>query len=215
MERRRWNTCHRHLLLPITTAAADLSIKLKHTSHEHCYITRVVELQVIPALEFYVYMREPPLRKTWEYSNITKLWKMLAPGIWLEDLIKPNQASHQGARWTSSVSMLTVPVLALIIETSWICSWCSRSFQDICRGQWIMIAELTCGLFPMIYCIVCPSWFCSYSKMPSVFRCNRGKVCGWDFLSWSLVPVSRKGRGRCVTCCGLPIPKKAEEYQSI
>jgi hypothetical protein len=31
----------------------------------------------------------------------------------LEDLIKPNQASHQGA-----VSMLKVPVLALIIETS-------------------------------------------------------------------------------------------------
>jgi hypothetical protein len=42
----------------------------------------------------------------------------------LEGLIKPNQASHQGARWTStSVSMLRVglPVLALIIETSAVC----------------------------------------------------------------------------------------------
>jgi hypothetical protein len=35
---------------------------------------------------------------------------------------------------------------------------CSRSFQDICRGLWIIIAELTCGLFPMIFCMVFPSW---------------------------------------------------------
>jgi hypothetical protein len=49
-------------------------------------------------------------------------------------LIKPNQASHRGARWTSSVSMLKVPVLALIIETSSVWPWCRRLFQDICRG---------------------------------------------------------------------------------
>jgi hypothetical protein len=35
--------------------------------------------------------------------------------------------------------------------------WCRRSFQDICRGLWIIIAELTCGLFPMIFRMVCPS----------------------------------------------------------
>jgi hypothetical protein len=75
----------------------------------------------------------------------------------LEDLIKPNQASHQGARWISSVSMLKVPVLTLIIETSAVWPWCSRSFQDICRGLCIIIAELTCGLFPMIFRMVFPS----------------------------------------------------------
>jgi hypothetical protein len=54
-------------------------------------------------------MREPPLRKTWEYSNITQHGNtQISPNLisyergWtlacLEDLIKPNQASHQGAR---------------------------------------------------------------------------------------------------------------------
>jgi hypothetical protein len=89
-------------------------------------------------------MREPPLRKTWEYSILSQAMKEVC----LEDLIKPNQASHQGARWTSSVSMLKIPVLALIIETSAVWPWCRRSFQCICRGLWIIIAELTCGLFP-------------------------------------------------------------------
>jgi hypothetical protein len=46
-------------------------------------------------------MREPPLRKTWEYSNISQSLISYERG-WhlacLEDLIKPNQASHQGAR---------------------------------------------------------------------------------------------------------------------
>jgi hypothetical protein len=59
----------------------------------------------------------------------------------LEDLIKPNQASHQGARWTSCVSMLKVPVLALIIETSAVWPWCRRSFQYICRGLWIIYSR--------------------------------------------------------------------------
>jgi hypothetical protein len=76
----------------------------------------------------------------------------------LEDLIKPNQASHQGARWTSSVS-IKVPVLALIIESSAVWPWCRRSFQDICRGLWIIIAELTCGLFPMIFRMVFLAYF--------------------------------------------------------
>jgi hypothetical protein len=49
----------------------------------------------------------------------------------LDGLIKPNQASHQGARWTSSVS---IPVLGLLIETSAVWTWCRSSFQDICRG---------------------------------------------------------------------------------
>jgi hypothetical protein len=66
-----------------------------------------------------------------------KLWRGW-PLACLEDLIKPHQASHQGARWTSSVSMLKVPVLALIIETSAVWPWCRRSFQDICRGLWII-----------------------------------------------------------------------------
>jgi hypothetical protein len=77
----------------------------------------------------------------------------------LDGLIKPNQASHQGARWTSSVSMLKVLVLALIIETSAVIPWCRRSFQDICRRLWIIIAELTCGLFPMIFRMVFPSCY--------------------------------------------------------
>jgi hypothetical protein len=98
-------------------------------------------------------MREPPLRKT--YMGILKYHQTSIisyergwPLACLEDLIKPNQASHQGARWTSSVSMLKVPVLALIIETSTAWPWYRRSFQGICRGLWIIIAELTCGLFP-------------------------------------------------------------------
>jgi hypothetical protein len=61
----------------------------------------------------------------------------------------------QGARWISSVSMLKVPVLDLIIETSAVWPWYRRSFQDICRGLWI--AKLTCGLFPMIFRMVFPS----------------------------------------------------------
>jgi hypothetical protein len=48
-----------------------------------------------------VSMREPPLRKTWEYSNITQpliSYERGWPLAFLEDLIKPNQASDQGAR---------------------------------------------------------------------------------------------------------------------
>jgi hypothetical protein len=48
--------------------------------------------------------------------------------------------------------------MAPIIETSAVWPWCSRSFQDICRGLWIIIAELTCGLFSMIFRMVRPSW---------------------------------------------------------
>jgi hypothetical protein len=84
--------------------------------------------------------------------------KEVGPLACLDGLIKPNQASHQGAKWTSSVSMLKVPVLALIIETSAVWPWYTRPFQDICRGLWIIIAELTCGLFPMIFRMVFPSW---------------------------------------------------------
>jgi hypothetical protein len=32
-----------------------------------------------------------------------------------------------------------------------------KSFQGICRGLWIIIAELTCGLFPMMFRMVFPS----------------------------------------------------------
>jgi hypothetical protein len=53
----------------------------------------------------------------------------------LDALIKPNQASHQGARWTSSVSMLEVPVLALIIETSAV--W-PRISHDLSHGVTLM-----------------------------------------------------------------------------
>jgi hypothetical protein len=68
---------------------------------------------------------------------------------WPLACLEPNQASHPGARWTASVSM----------ETSAVWPWCRRSFQDICRGLWIIIAKLTCGLFPMIFRMVFPSWF--------------------------------------------------------
>jgi hypothetical protein len=51
---------------------------------------------------FMITMREPPLRKTWEYSNITHISLISYERGWplacLDDLIKPNQASHQGAR---------------------------------------------------------------------------------------------------------------------
>jgi hypothetical protein len=80
--------------------------------------------------------------------------------VCLEDLIKPNQASHQGARWTSSVSMLKVPGLALIIETSTVWPWYRTSFQGICRGLWIIIAELTVGLFPWSFAWCSPHAYC-------------------------------------------------------
>jgi hypothetical protein len=46
-------------------------------------------------------MREPPLRKTWEYSNITNpliSYERGWPLACLDSLIKPNQTSNQGAR---------------------------------------------------------------------------------------------------------------------
>jgi hypothetical protein len=90
--------------------------------------------------------------------NLSHSYERGWPMACLDGLLKQNQASHQGARWKSSVSMLKVPVLALIIETSAVWPWCRRSFQDICRGLWIIIAELTCGFFPMIFRMVFPSW---------------------------------------------------------
>jgi hypothetical protein len=89
------------------------------------------------AVEFVMHMREPPLRKngnTQISPNLShKLWKRLDPGMPGQSY-QTKQASHQGARWTSIVSILKVPVLALIIETSAVWTWCRRSFQDICRG---------------------------------------------------------------------------------
>jgi hypothetical protein len=68
--------------------------------------------------------------------NIThKLWTLLASGMPGRSYqAKPGLAS--GCQVKSSVSMLRAPVLALIIETSAVWSWCRRSFQDICRGLW-------------------------------------------------------------------------------
>jgi hypothetical protein len=60
-----------------------------------------------------------------------------------DGLIKPNQASHQGARWTSSVSMLKVPVLALIIETSAVWPW--KSGIWLCH-KWNLDISLLNGL---------------------------------------------------------------------
>jgi hypothetical protein len=42
--------------------------------------------------------------------NLSHSYERGWPLACLDGLIKPNQASHQGARWTSSVSMLKVPV---------------------------------------------------------------------------------------------------------
>jgi hypothetical protein len=97
----------------------------------------------------------------------------------LDGLIKPKQASHQGARWTSSVSMLRVPILALIIETSAVWPWCRRSFQDICRGLdnhrwaylWLISHDLSHGvplMFSLLYYVpipltsVCLKWLISW-----------------------------------------------------
>jgi hypothetical protein len=114
-------------------------------------------------------------------------------GAWpgcLEDLIKPNQASHQGARWTSSVSMLKVPVLTLIIEVSAVWPWCRRSFQDICRGLdnyswaylWLISHDLSHGvpfpscvlilsvvhirrLFFCFFCLACHAWVFDFTHI--------------------------------------------------
>jgi hypothetical protein len=116
------------------------------------------------------------------------------PMACLDGLIKPNQTSHQGARWTSSVSMLKVPVFALIIEISAVWPWCRRSFQDICRGLWIIIAELTYGLFPMIFRMVFPSW----EKKNLVCRlwffsgsCSVTKIIKLAILSWRILLFAR------------------------
>jgi hypothetical protein len=68
-----------------------------------------------------------------------KLWKRLAPGIaCLEDLIKSNQASHQGARWISSVYAKSTCLGSNYRNISSL----TQSDQNICRGLWIIIAEL-------------------------------------------------------------------------
>jgi hypothetical protein len=95
-------------------------------------------------------MREPPLRKTWEFSNIIQpliSYERGWPLACLEDLINPNQVNIK-------CFYAKILVLALIIETSAVGPWYRRSFQDICRGLWIIIAELT--LFPMIFRMVFP-----------------------------------------------------------
>jgi hypothetical protein len=74
--------------------------------------------------------------------------------------------------------VLKVPALGLIIETSAVWPWCRMSFQDTCRGMWIIIAELTCGLFPMIFRMVFPSclFLLDYYIMPTCFSiwCQTG-----------------------------------------
>jgi hypothetical protein len=52
--------------------------------------------------------------------------------------------------------MLKVPVLALIIETSTVWPWYRRSFQGICRGLWIIIAELPAAYFPWSFALCSP-----------------------------------------------------------
>jgi hypothetical protein len=96
--------------------------------------------------------------------------------VCLEDLIKSNQASHQGAWWTSSVSMLKVPVFALIIETSTVWPWYRRSFQGICRGL-DNYSRAYLWLIPMIFRMVFPS--CFWALM-------RTRKQGWKFWtpSW-------------------------------
>jgi hypothetical protein len=108
----------------------------------------------------------------------------------LEDLIKPN---HQGARWTSNVSsMLRVPVLALIIETSAVWPWCRRSFQDVCRGQWIYsCAYLWLISHDLLHGVPLASWtfFLLVSCMeviipPSMFHVFRLEafLCRWELF---------------------------------
>jgi hypothetical protein len=90
----------------------------------------------------------------------------------LEDL-KPNQASHQGARWTSSVSMLNVlPVLGLIIETSAVWPWYRRSFQNICRG--LAVDNYSRAYFPWSF--TCPADF-AYGK-------HRWDIESFAFDAW-------------------------------
>jgi hypothetical protein len=57
-------------------------------------------------------------------------------------------------------------------------------YLHICRGQWIIIAELACGLFPMIFRMVCPS--CTqlkivafpHSQLMASFDCLHGPMWG-------------------------------------
>jgi hypothetical protein len=84
-----------------------------------------------------------------------KLWKRLAPGM-------PGR-SYQTKPGLPSGCQVNIKYFyakstCLIIETSAVWPWCRRSFLGNCRGLWIIIAELTCGLFPMIFCMVFPSW---------------------------------------------------------
>jgi hypothetical protein len=82
----------------------------------------------------------------------------------LDGLIKPGLPS--GCQVNIKYSMLRVPILALIIETSAVWPWCRRSFQDICRGldnySWAYM-----WLIPMIFHMVCPSWP-SWTAQPTV-----------------------------------------------
>jgi hypothetical protein len=107
----------------------------------------------------------------------------------LDGLIKSNQTSDQGARWTSSVSMLKVHVFALIIETSAVWPWCRRSFQDISRTVdnyswaylWFISHDLSHGvpLMSIVYQTTeGDSVYILYEKHYSltVFRLHRWKL---------------------------------------
>jgi hypothetical protein len=104
--------------------------------------------------------------------NLSHSYERGWPLACLEDLINPNQASHQCARWTSSVSMLKVPVLAIIIEISAVWPWYRRTFQDICRGLdnysraylWLISHDLSHGVPPHDNGVL---YYCSIGPMPS------------------------------------------------
>jgi hypothetical protein len=109
----------------------------------------------------------------------------------LDDLIKPNQAFHQGARCFYAKSTC-LGSNYINISTTAVWPWYRRSFQGISRGMWIIIAELTCGLFPMIFRMVFPSClvFLFANKVSSTvckFISTPGPVVHWSQKIWPTV----------------------------
>jgi hypothetical protein len=92
-------------------------------------------------------MREPPLRKTWEYSNITQPLSSYERGM-------PGRSYQTKPGLPSGCQ---VNIKCFYAKSTCLGSnyrniksdpgntWYRRSFEGICRGLWIIIAELACG----------------------------------------------------------------------
>jgi hypothetical protein len=131
-------------------------------------------------------MREPPLRKTWEYSNITKphkLWKRLAPGM-------PGR-SYQTKPGLPSGCQVNIKCFYAK------CTCLGSNYRNI--SSLTLVQKVIPGylqstvdnyswaylwLIPMIFRMVCTSWFADVRHVSRVHHANVARTCcnkAWYF----------------------------------